>query len=56
MIGATGPKMLALTGEIADGVVLNYCVPPAYNDRALEQLKKGADKAGRDIDSIDRPQ
>lgn len=56
MIGATGPKMLELTGEIADGVVLNYCVPPAYNDHALEQLKKGADKASRDFDSIDRPQ
>ena len=23
-IGATGPKMMALTGEIADGAVLNY--------------------------------
>jgi 5,10-methylenetetrahydromethanopterin reductase len=28
-IGATGPKMMELCGEIADGVVLNYCVPPA---------------------------
>ena len=27
-IGATGPKMMALTGEIADGVVLNYLVSP----------------------------
>jgi 5,10-methylenetetrahydromethanopterin reductase len=26
-IGATGDKMMELTGEIADGVVLNYCVP-----------------------------
>src|SRR3972149_2399255 len=32
-IGATGDKMLELTGEIADGCLLNYCVPPAYNDR-----------------------
>jgi 5,10-methylenetetrahydromethanopterin reductase len=56
MIGATGPKMLEMTGEIADGVVLNYCVPPEYNDKALEQIKKGADRAGRDFDAIDRPQ
>src|SRR3972149_515735 len=34
-IGATGPKMMELTGEIADGVVLNYCVPPEYNTEAL---------------------
>jgi 5,10-methylenetetrahydromethanopterin reductase len=56
MIGATGPKMLALTGEIADGVVLNYCVPPSYNDMAMEQLEKGAKRAGRTLDDIDRPQ
>ncbi|MFP4395238.1 MAG: LLM class flavin-dependent oxidoreductase [Anaerolineales bacterium] len=56
MIGATGPKMMALTGEIADGAVLNYCVPPAYNDIAMEQLEKGARAAGRTLDDIDRPQ
>jgi 5,10-methylenetetrahydromethanopterin reductase len=55
-IGATGPKMMALAGEIADGVVLNYCVPPSYNDQALEQLAIGAKRAGRTIDQIDRPQ
>lgn len=55
-IGATGPMMLELTGEIADGAVLNYCVPPAYNDMALEQLEKGAQKASRTLDDIDRPQ
>jgi 5,10-methylenetetrahydromethanopterin reductase len=55
-IGATGPQMLELTGEIADGVVLNYCVPPSYNDMALEQLAKGARKVGRSLDEIDRPQ
>ena len=55
-IGATGPKMLELAGEIADGVVLNYCVPPEYNDMAMEQLEKGARKAGRTLEDIDRPQ
>ncbi len=56
MIGATGPRMLELTGEIADGVVLNYCVPPEYNDVALEHLARGARKAGRTLDDLDRPQ
>ena len=56
MIGATGDKMMELTGEIADGVVLNYCVPPEYNDRAMELLDRGARKAGRTLEEIDRPQ
>jgi len=56
MIGATGPKMMELTGEIADGAVLNYCVPPEYNHGALAQLKTGAERAGRSLDDIDRPQ
>jgi len=56
MIGATGDKMMELTGEISDGVVLNYCVPPQYNDRALELLARGAQKAGRTLEDVDRPQ
>ncbi len=56
MIGATGPKMMELTGEIADGVVLNYCVPPEYNHGALEALENGVKRAGRTLDDLDRPQ
>ncbi len=55
-IGATGPKMMALTGEIADGVVLNYLVSPKYNEGAMAQLEIGARKARRLVDDIDRPQ
>jgi 5,10-methylenetetrahydromethanopterin reductase len=55
-IGATGMKMMELTGEIADGAVLNYLVSPSYNRRALEHLERGAAKAGRTLDDIDRPQ
>ena len=55
-IGATGPKMMALTGEIADGAVLNYLVSPKYNEMAMAQLEIGARKAGKSIDQIDRPQ
>ena len=34
-LGATGMKMMELTGEIADGAVLNYLVSPAYNATAM---------------------
>jgi len=55
-IGATGDNMMEMAGEIADGVVLNYCVPPEYNHKALELLAQGAKKSGRTLDQIDRPQ
>jgi 5,10-methylenetetrahydromethanopterin reductase len=55
-IGATGPRMLELSGEIADGVVLNYMVSPSYNDAAMERIEAGARRAGRTVEEIDRPQ
>ena len=55
-IGATGMKMMEMTGEIADGACLNYLVNPEYNLRAMDALERGAKKAGRSIDDIDRPQ
>jgi len=55
-IGATGMQMMELTGEIADGAVLNYLVSPSYNVGALEALGRGAAKAGRSVEDIDRPQ
>jgi 5,10-methylenetetrahydromethanopterin reductase len=55
-IGATGMKMMELTGEIADGVVLNYLVSPDYNRRAMDALAEGAARANRTVDDLDRPQ
>ena len=55
-LGATGMKMMELTGEIADGAVLNYLVSPAYNATAMHHLEIGASRAGRDLGDIDRPQ
>jgi 5,10-methylenetetrahydromethanopterin reductase len=55
-IGATGDKMLELAGEIADGVVLNYLVSPAYNTKALGRLEEGAHRGARELDDVDRPQ
>ncbi len=55
-IGATHMGMMELAGQISDGVVLNYCVPPEYNHEALKHIEIGANKAGRDPGAIDRPQ
>ncbi len=55
-IGATGMQMMELAGEIADGVVLNYRVDPAYNAEAMAGLERGTAKAGRTVDDLDRPQ
>ncbi|MCO5186004.1 MAG: LLM class flavin-dependent oxidoreductase [Anaerolineae bacterium] len=55
-IGATGMKMMEMTGEIADGACLNYLVSPKYNLQAMDALERGAKKAGKSIDDIDRPQ
>lgn len=55
-IGATGPKMMELTGEICDGAVLNYIVSPDYIRGAVAQLAIGATKSGRTIDDVDRPE
>jgi 5,10-methylenetetrahydromethanopterin reductase len=55
-IGATGLQMMELAGEIGHGVVLNYLVSPEYNHDAIEALARGAAKAGRTVDDLDRPQ
>ena len=55
-IGATGPKMLELTGEICDGVVLNYVVSTDYIRDAVDKVAAGAARVGKTIDEIDRPE
>jgi 5,10-methylenetetrahydromethanopterin reductase len=55
-VGGTGFQMLELAGEIADGVLLNYLVSPAYNKKALESIGRGAKRAGRRARDIDTPQ
>jgi 5,10-methylenetetrahydromethanopterin reductase len=55
-IGATGMKMMELTGAIADGVVLNYLVSPEYNQQAIAALQVGLDRSGRRLADVDRPQ
>ena len=52
-LGATGPKMLELAGEICDGVCLNYGVSVDYIRNAISLVEKGAHRSGRTIDQID---
>jgi 5,10-methylenetetrahydromethanopterin reductase len=55
-VGATGMQMMALAGEIGDGVLLNYLVSPSYNEQALAALASGAARSGRTVEEVDRPQ
>ncbi len=55
-VGATGFKMLELTGHFADGALLNYLVSPEYNQKALDALQTGLDRSDRSLEDIDRPQ
>ncbi|MFX1512447.1 MAG: 5,10-methylenetetrahydromethanopterin reductase [Promethearchaeota archaeon] len=50
--GAQGPKMLALAGEIADGVLINAAHPKDF-EFAIDRIKIGAEKANRSLDEID---
>lgn len=52
-LGVTGPKALALAGEIADGVILNGFVSAAYSRGAVQQVRDAASRAGRDPDQVE---
>jgi alkanesulfonate monooxygenase SsuD/methylene tetrahydromethanopterin reductase-like flavin-dependent oxidoreductase (luciferase family) len=47
------PKMLELTGEIADGVILWLCNPNYIRDVVVPQVRKGREKAGKTLDGFD---
>src|SRR5699024_5015330 len=42
ILGALNPKMLALGGELADGVLLNY-LPASHVPWSIEQIRSGGD-------------
>lgn len=46
-ISAMGPKAFRVAGEIADGVLLNWCTPDRVTD-ARAAIAEGAQAAGRD--------
>lgn len=51
VLGALGPKMLALAGEVADGVLLNY-LPATHVEWSLDQVAAGRRVAGRPDDAV----
>ena len=50
-VSALGPKAMRLAGEIADGVVLNWC-PPERVSFARTRMAEGAEAAERDPASV----
>ncbi|TFH49327.1 MAG: LLM class flavin-dependent oxidoreductase [Lysobacterales bacterium] len=52
VIGATGPKMLELAGEVADAVILPTFTTPKFVHYAVERIAVGANRAGRSVDDI----
>lgn len=54
IMAATGPKMLALAGRIADGVLIHVGAAPGAVEWALEHLEGGMAEAGRARDEVQR--
>ena len=50
-LGALGPKMLEMSGELADGASLNWCTPEQIA-WSRERIAEGAAKTGRDPSEI----
>jgi alkanesulfonate monooxygenase SsuD/methylene tetrahydromethanopterin reductase-like flavin-dependent oxidoreductase (luciferase family) len=50
-IAALGPRAVELVGEIADGVILNWCTPDRVAE-ACDAIRVAAGEAGRDPDSV----
>jgi len=50
-LGALGDRMVRLAGEVADGVILNWCTPDRVAS-ARNDLDEAAERAGRDPAAI----
>jgi 5,10-methylenetetrahydromethanopterin reductase len=51
-IGATGPAMLRLAGEYADGVLFNYPCTPSFIRYAMPFIEEGLSRSGRALDGF----
>ena len=54
ILAATGPRMLALAGEIADGVLIHVGAAPEAVAWALARVEAGMDAAGRAREEVRR--
>jgi 5,10-methylenetetrahydromethanopterin reductase len=50
-VAALGPKTMQLAGELADGVLLNWCTPERVAV-AAKQVRMGAESAGRNPEDV----
>lgn len=50
--GAIGPKALELAGEVADGIIITSFAPIPYIRWAVDRMRAGALRAGRDPESL----
>jgi 5,10-methylenetetrahydromethanopterin reductase len=51
-LGVLGPKNCELTGEVADGLLLSVMSSPAYVKFAMEHVRRGLEKSGRDVRAL----
>jgi 5,10-methylenetetrahydromethanopterin reductase len=52
-MAASGPKALALAGELCDGIIILAGVNPDLIRRSLSHVEEGAKRGGRTLDDID---
>lgn len=53
LVGALGPKMVQLAGEMADGIVLFLSNPQHIRETVMPNLAVGAARAGRDVSHLE---
>jgi 5,10-methylenetetrahydromethanopterin reductase len=51
-VGATGPAMLSLAGQYADGVLFNYPCTPGFIRYAMPLIEEGLARAGRTLENF----
>jgi alkanesulfonate monooxygenase SsuD/methylene tetrahydromethanopterin reductase-like flavin-dependent oxidoreductase (luciferase family) len=51
-ISALGPRAMRLAGEVADGVLMNWCTPERVRTAKAQELREGAEAAGRDPSDV----
>jgi 5,10-methylenetetrahydromethanopterin reductase len=50
---ASGPKLLELAGEVADGVMMLVGLDPRSVEAARQHIRRGAERSGRDLASFE---
>lgn len=52
-IAALSPRMLRLSGEIADGVILWLCTPEYVREVVVPEVRAGREQAGKSLEGFD---